>query len=111
MHVARRMRRQPERLSRPDQLNVDVEVVSLLAVPDKGDLVAVGRKSRMRFQARKTGERDDVQNRKWRLLGVAKKHRPDCDSERQPQRRPDCKPTPMAQTSCPRLCWQRKPLI
>src|SRR5262245_62257485 len=100
MRVCRRMRRQPERLSRSDQFDVDVEVVSPLAVPDKGDLVTVGRKSRLRFPARKTGERDDVQNRKWILLGGAKKHRPDCDSVRQSQRRPYCQP---AQTSCPRL--------
>src|SRR5262249_9687163 len=82
MRVSRRMRRQPERLSGADQVDIDVRVVSLPAVPDKGDLVAVRRKSGLRFPARKTGERDYVQKWSWNFAGRAKKHRPDCDSER-----------------------------
>src|SRR4030095_10101960 len=54
---------QPQRFFRPDQHDVDVRVVTLLAAPVKSDLVAVWRESWASFPSWKTGERNDPHRR------------------------------------------------
>src|SRR5262245_17633981 len=55
--------RRSQRLRSINQLDVNVRIILLRAVPDESDLVAVRGKRRLSFAAGKTGDRNDLRLR------------------------------------------------
>src|SRR5262245_33230032 len=55
--------RQPQRFPSVNQLDENVLIVLLFAIPDESDLVSVRRKRRLAFTARKTGDGNDLRLR------------------------------------------------
>ena len=75
--VAARVRRKASDLGRADQLEVDVPVVLLLAVPRKRHLIAIRRKGGVGLQTLQCRERDE-RSRRGRGGLVQQRPRSDC---------------------------------